>query len=72
METLSGVESDQGWDDLFIAVEGGSRSGEGGQQQWCGLNALVLTWEGRWREGTLPKDEAEAASSSWLNGNVVW
>jgi hypothetical protein len=34
---LSGGESGQGWDDLFIAVEGGSQAVRGG----CGFNALV-------------------------------
>jgi hypothetical protein len=61
---LSGGESGQGWDDLFIAVEGGSQAVRGG----CGFNALVSAWEGRRRDEVLPEAEAEAANSSWLHG----
>jgi hypothetical protein len=71
METwLSGGESDKGRDDLFIAVLGGSlrRSGNSGRRWWCGFNASVLAREGRRRDEALTKNEAEAASSSWLNG----
>jgi hypothetical protein len=51
METqLSGGESDQGGDDFFIAVEGGSRAVRGG---WLAVvvrfNASVLPREGRRR-----------------------
>jgi hypothetical protein len=51
METqLSGGESDQGGDDFFIAVEGGSRAVRGG---WLAavvrFNASVLPREGRRR-----------------------
>jgi hypothetical protein len=37
-------------------------------QWWCRFNALVLASEGRRPDEALLKDEAEAASSSWLNG----
>jgi hypothetical protein len=49
METqMSGGESGQGKDDIFIAVEGkNQRSGEGGQQRWCKFNTSVLAKEGR-------------------------
>jgi hypothetical protein len=44
------------------------RSGEGSIRWWCRFNALVLTREGRRRDKALPEDEAETASSPWLNG----
>jgi hypothetical protein len=44
----------------------------GGLQRWCRFNALVLAREGRQRDEALPEDEAEAASSSWLNGKEAW
>jgi hypothetical protein len=56
---LSGGESGQGWNDLFIAVEGGSQAVRGG----CGFNALVSAWEGRRRNEVLPEAEAEATNS---------
>jgi hypothetical protein len=46
---------------------GVGRSGEGDRWWRCGFNASVLAREGRRRDEALPKDEAEAASSSWLN-----
>jgi hypothetical protein len=39
-------------------------SGEGGQRRWYRFNASVLAREGRRRNEALPKDEAEAMSSS--------
>jgi hypothetical protein len=47
-------------------------SGEGGRWQRCGFSTSVLAWEGRWWDEALPKDEAKAASSSWLHGKKVW
>jgi hypothetical protein len=47
---------------------GVSRTRKGSLQRCCGFNALALAREGRQRDKTLLKDEAEAASSSWLNG----
>jgi hypothetical protein len=44
------------------------QSEEGDQQWWCGLNASVSAREGRRCNKVLPEDEANAASSSWLNG----
>jgi hypothetical protein len=41
---------------------------EGGQRRWCGFNTSVSAREGRRRDEALSEDEAEAASSSWLNG----
>jgi hypothetical protein len=38
---LSDGESDQGFNNLFIAVVGVGLSGEGGRQQWCEFNASV-------------------------------
>jgi hypothetical protein len=46
---------------------GVEQSGEDSLRQWCGFNASVLAREGRRQEKTLPEDDAEAASSSWLN-----
>jgi hypothetical protein len=57
METwLSGGESDQGWDGLFYRSGGFESDGLG--RVACGGGA-----------DSLPKDEVEAESSSWLNGN---
>jgi hypothetical protein len=44
---------------------GVGRSGEGVLQQWCRFNASISTREVRRRNKALPKDEAEAASSSY-------
>jgi hypothetical protein len=44
------------------------RSGEGDRRRWCGFNASVSAQEGRRRNEVLPKNEAEAASLSWLHG----
>jgi hypothetical protein len=58
METqLSGEESGQCQDDLFIAAEGGS-------QRWCKFSVLVSARDGRRRNDALLKDEEEAVSSS--------
>jgi hypothetical protein len=42
--------------------------GEGSLRRWYGFNASVSTREGGRRDEALPEDEAETASSSWLNG----
>jgi hypothetical protein len=47
-----------------VAVE---RSEEGGRRRWCGFNTSVLAQEGSRRDEVLPKDEVDAASSSWLH-----
>jgi hypothetical protein len=47
------------------------RSREGSLQRWCRFNTLVSAQEGRQWDKVLPKDEAEAASSSWINGKEV-
>jgi hypothetical protein len=40
---LSSEESDQDLDDIFIAVEGESRTVQkSGRRRWCGFNVLVL------------------------------
>jgi hypothetical protein len=44
-------------------------SKEGGQMRWCRFNASVSAREGRRRDEALSEDEAEAASSYWLNEN---
>jgi hypothetical protein len=44
---------------------------EGGRQRWCRFNASVLAREGRQWDEALSEDEAEAASSFWLNGKEV-
>jgi hypothetical protein len=46
-------------------------SGEGGLRWWCGFNASILAREGRRQNKALPKDEAEAVSSSWLHRKEV-
>jgi hypothetical protein len=46
-------------------------SREGSLWQWCRFNALVSAQEERRRDKVLLEDEAEAASSSWLNGKEV-
>jgi hypothetical protein len=43
------------------------RFGEDSLRRWCRFNASVLAREGRQRD-----DEAEATSSSWLNGKKPW
>jgi hypothetical protein len=43
------------------------RYGEGGQRQWCRVNALVLAREKRRQNEVLLEDEAETSSSSWLH-----
>jgi hypothetical protein len=46
-------------------------SEEDGRWWWCEFNASILAREGRrWNE-TLPEDEAESVSSSWLYGKDV-
>jgi hypothetical protein len=46
-------------------------SGEGGWWRWYRCNTSVLAREGRPWEEALPKDEADAASSSWLHGKEM-
>jgi hypothetical protein len=41
-------------------------SREGGRRWCCGFNTSVSARDGRRRDKVLSKDEAEAASSSWL------
>jgi hypothetical protein len=54
-------------------MEGGSQAARG---EWStamvSFNASVLTREGRRQDEVLTKDEAEAASSSWLYEKEVW
>jgi hypothetical protein len=50
---------------------GVGQSGEGGLLWWCGFNASILARDGRCRDEALPKDEAEAAISSWFNEKEV-
>jgi hypothetical protein len=47
---------------------GVERFREGDWRRWCGFNASVSAREGRRQDKVLPEDEAEAVSSSWLNG----
>jgi hypothetical protein len=47
------------------------RSREGSLRWWCGFHASVSAREGRRWDKELPKDEANATSSSWLNGKKV-
>jgi hypothetical protein len=47
------------------------RSGEGSLRRWCRFNTSVLAREMRQQDKALPKDEAEAASSSLLNRKEV-
>jgi hypothetical protein len=72
-----GVESGRGLNDLFIAVEGVSRTVWGGWSTTV-VRALILAQDRkRWDEPLL-KDEADVASSSWLHEKkarhnaVVW
>jgi hypothetical protein len=59
------------WPRLRWAVECGSRAvREGGLLWWYGFNDLVLVQKGKRHDEALPK--AEAASSSWFNGNEAW
>jgi hypothetical protein len=44
----------------------------GSIQWWCRFNASVLAREGRRQDKALSEDEAEAVSSSWLNGKEAW
>jgi hypothetical protein len=46
---------------------GVGRSEAGGRWWWCRFNASISAQEGRRRNEALSEDEAEAASSSWLN-----
>jgi hypothetical protein len=50
---------------------GVGQSGEGSLQRWREFNASVLARDERQRDKALLEDEAEAASSSWLNGKEV-
>jgi hypothetical protein len=53
-------------------VEAGSQAvRKGSLGRWCGFNASVSAREGRQRDEALLEDEAEAVSSSWLNGKKV-
>jgi hypothetical protein len=66
---LSGGESDQGLDYLFITME----VGVGGPKKVAcntGVDSMLQFWleRGRRRDDALPKDETEAARSSWLKG----
>jgi hypothetical protein len=47
------------------------QSGEDSLQWWCKFNISVSAREGRRWDKALSKDEAEAASSSWLNEKEV-
>jgi hypothetical protein len=47
---------------------GAGRSGKDSLRWWCGFNDSVSTQEGTQQDETLPKDETETASSSWLCG----
>jgi hypothetical protein len=47
------------------------RSRDSGQRRRCGFNALLSAGDRRGQDEALPKDEAEAASSSWLHGKEV-
>jgi hypothetical protein len=47
------------------------QSEEGSLRRWCEFNASVLAQDGRRRDKALLEDEAEVASSSWLNGKNV-
>jgi hypothetical protein len=70
---LSGGESGHDWDDIFIAVENGSRTVRGGWSTTvCRFNASVSAREGRWQDEALPEDEAETVSSHSLNGKEAW
>jgi hypothetical protein len=42
-------------------------SGEGGRRWWYRFDTLVLAREWRRQDESLLKDEADAASSSWLH-----
>jgi hypothetical protein len=47
------------------------RSREDSLRRWYIFNILVSIQEGRRWDKVLPKDEADAASSSWLNRKEV-
>jgi hypothetical protein len=72
METrLSGGENDQGWDDLFIAVEGWSQAVWGGWPVavvW--LNASVLAREER--QQTKRYQMMKQRRQTWLHGKEAW
>jgi hypothetical protein len=54
---------------FYSSGAGGSQAvREGSLRWWYGFNALVSARDGRRRNKVLPKDEAEATSTSWLNG----
>jgi hypothetical protein len=73
MEMRFGRESDQGWDDLFIVVEGGIGLSEEGIRRWCcRFNILVSARERRRCDKALMEDEVEAVTSSWLHGKEAW
>jgi hypothetical protein len=74
METwLSGEESGQDWDDIFIVVEGSSRSVRVG---WPVVVVLIQCFGFSSRREAmgrvLPEDEDEAVSLSWLHGKEAW
>jgi hypothetical protein len=44
------------------------RSWEGSLRQWCKFNVLISARDGRRQDKAFLEDEAEVATSSWLNG----
>jgi hypothetical protein len=69
---LSGGESDQVSDDLFIVVEGSSQAVQG---EWptvvVQIQCFSFDLRGEARDEALLEDEAEAASSFCLHGKEV-